>query len=124
MISVDQDLEQRLDRLERENTDLRKRLAAIEERGSRKILPPPRVEEGARIIPQAPVSSFAMPSEAELTRLAEIVCGRYPALADTTGPAFEGTRQERRADWFTQFEASFFALGHMHRLAAPDRHHT
>jgi hypothetical protein len=115
------DIEKGFAELRAENAELRSKIAALEERGGRKVLPPPPLpEEGARVFYPVQPSTFVMPNDDELNRLQEIVCRKYPQLGDTGGPAFYGSKEERRADWFKQFNAAFLALGNMHRTKTPD----
>jgi hypothetical protein len=74
------------------------KVAALEDRGARKVIPTPP-ESVVMVSHPVAVSSFVMPDADELDRLAEIVCSRYPMLASTQGPAFEGSRHERREEW-------------------------
>lgn len=67
-----------------------------------------------------PLSSFVMPSDAELNRLREIVGLHYPDLIDSSGPAFSGSKSARMQDWNDQFKLAFLALGNMRRLDQPD----
>gem|GEM_PF-3451939 len=83
------------------------------------MIPAP-VERSVVIATPPPVSTFPMPTAAELSQLIDAVGRRFPALLDTQGPAFEGTRHERREQYRKQFEGAFLAIGHMKRLERPD----
>lgn len=61
-----------------------------------------------------------MPTSEELAKLVDAIGRHFPALLDTQGPAFEGTRHDRRQQWLKQFAASFEAIGHMKRMDRPD----
>jgi hypothetical protein len=119
------DIEKGFAELRAENAELRSKIAALEERGGRKILPPPRPdEEGTKVTYLAPISSSTMPNDDELRELAEIVCAKYPAFWDCSNMGIHrASREENEAEWFKQFKASFRALGAMRRLESPDRKH-
>jgi hypothetical protein len=83
-----------------------------------KIAVKPIEEDGARISYPAPLSTFAMPSSAELDQLREIVLRKFPQLApDTRGK----WAQEDAAKFPKQFAAAFRAVGMMHRSEKPDK---
>jgi hypothetical protein len=124
-------VEQRLERLERDNAalhaanvSLTAKIAAIGERGSRKVLPPPRpAEEGAKVSYPITPSSFTMPSGAELGRLRKIVGQCYPQLMDSSGLAQWHryvTAEENEAAYVEEFRQSILSLGGMRMLPKPD----
>jgi hypothetical protein len=97
--------------LKAEIAAMQARLAALEERGGRRVIPEAPVEErGVRIYNPPAVSGFVMPNEVELKRLGAIVIANVPWVADVSGPGFHGSNDERVVDWMKQYRASFMVL--------------
>jgi hypothetical protein len=108
---------------------LKSQIAELKSRFDAKDAPPVKIAtkpvepEGTQIFYPAPVSSFTMPSPAELSQLRDIVFAKYPRLNVTEGMVFRGDNEANEAEYFKQFCASFRALGAMHRTERPDKKH-
>jgi hypothetical protein len=116
------DIEQRLAALETENASLRARLKEIEDHGIRKsaIPVPPVAERQVTITTPAPVSSFRMPTPAEMKQLLAAVGRYFPSLLSVDNAAFTGDEADRRDQYFRQFAASFEMVGNLKRTDRPD----
>jgi hypothetical protein len=111
-------------------TEILKRLTALEAwreslggKSAIEAAPKPAlVEEGARITPLPPASSFIAPNENELRSLMKIAIARLAQM--DLAPEFSGPRaEEKQTVYFQQFCAAFRALGHITRSAELDKKH-
>jgi hypothetical protein len=66
----------------------------------------PHREPTVTITEVAP-SVYPMPTPDEMARLIDAVARHFPALLETAGSAFEGSRHERREQWNRQFAGEF-----------------
>jgi hypothetical protein len=109
-------------RLSTENSELRARLAAVEDKLAPKRPPVAPVEEGARVTVFAPTSSFVMPSDNEIRQLFKFAIVRLTQM--DRAPDFSGARREEKQDeFYGQFCAAFEALGAITRAPELDKKH-
>ena len=109
--------------------ELLKRIAALEQKVAKLQGKPAKaapksvpVEEDVRITYPAPTTSFVMPSLAELKQLLAIALTRLTQMRRR--PEFSGPRaEEKKAEYFRQFCAAFYALGFITRADALDKKH-
>jgi hypothetical protein len=80
--------------------------------------PKPVEDEGTRVSYPAPLSTFIMPSSAELKQLLAIVLAKFPQLAPDMSDRWADNNE---AKFLKQFGAAFYAIGLMHRTEKPDK---
>jgi hypothetical protein len=102
-------IERRLVALERENSDLRARIDALQLLLGNKTAPPRRDEPQVRIT-NPPLANVAMPNEQQFDRLLETVVQRFPVLRP----------REDVADFNAQFRAAFKRLTYLGRREKVD----
>jgi hypothetical protein len=106
---------------------LQAKVAALEERGGRRVIPPPP-EPATRVFQPVATAAADLPDGKELQALRAICAREHPSWCDSDAYVFGRrgtvTKEENDREWLFQFERAILALSNMKALPKPDTKRT